>query len=269
MPPEDEAPAPPSPESVAAAQDVPVAPPPEPEPEPEIAEIPEGDTFDRAYVEGLRNEAAKYRTRARDVEAPFASFAPEERARFLEMAEHLDSNPEVALEEFEGVTNRLRKMVGKEVPVPEEVAPPPEPETAPVSEPAGLTADDVARLVGEQLETARSAQAAKDEITATLAEAEALDDRYKDPVAKAQLFAAAQTNNTDLAGAHKILTGSFDESVEAAVEQRLADIRAGKKHPPRLPTGTPANAAQTEHKLTLADASRRANARLDAHYEQG
>jgi len=270
----DEAPevTPPSKESVAAAQQVPATPPPAPEPEPELEPIPEGDSFDRTYVEKLRGENAKWRTRARDIEAPFESYQPEERARFLKLVEEINSDPEAALVSFEGISDRLRKQLGKAAPVPDEVTPPvvPDPEVAPpVGEPAAaLTAADVTKIVADTLATERQAQSAQDEVAATLAEAESIDDRYKDPVAKAQLFAAAQTNNTDLAGAHVILTGSFDEQVEAAVQQRLADLASGKIYPPNVGTGEAGAKEPKGPPKTIAEASAAADARLAAAQSQ-
>ena len=261
---------PPTAEAVAAAQQVPGVPPPEPEPEPELEPLPDGDSFDRPYVEGLREENAKWRTRTRAIESSFEGYTPEDQSRFLDLARNLTTDPEAALEEFQGVTDRLRKKLGKEVPVPEEAPTPiPPVEEAPPPAPVGLTEDDVNRMVGERLQKDADARKAQSDIDATLAEAEALDDRYKDPVAKAQLFAAAQANRTDLAGAHEILSGGFNSAVEAAVEQRLADLAAGKKFPPRLPAGDPTASKEVGHDLSLEEARRRADARIDAALGQG
>jgi len=262
---------PPTAETVAAAQQVPVAPPPPPEPD-EPEPLPDGDTFDRPYVEGLREENAKWRTRTRDIESSFEGYTPEEKAQFLALAHNLTANPEEALEQFEGVTTRLRKKLGKDVPVTPEATPVPAvaPEPEPVLPPApvGLTEEDVNRMVSERLQADEDAKSAQREIDATLAEAEAIDDRYKDPVAKAQLFAAAQANRTDLAGAHEILSGSFSDQLEAAVDQRLADLAAGKRFPPRIPVGDPTTTKEPERDLSLDEARRLADARIDAALNQ-
>ena len=61
------------------------------------ASLPEGeDTFPREYVEKLRAEAAKHRTRARDIESSFDGYSPAEKARFLELASQL-STPSLRL----------------------------------------------------------------------------------------------------------------------------------------------------------------------------
>ncbi len=63
---------------------------------PETVEEP--DTFDRAYVEQLRDEAARYRTRSRDYEQTFEGYDEETRAGWLEligMAKAAETNPEI------------------------------------------------------------------------------------------------------------------------------------------------------------------------------
>lgn len=264
----DETPAPPSSDAVAAAQQIPPPPPPAAEPEAELADLPEDqDTFPRSYVEKQRNENAKWRTRTRDIESHFDGYSPEERTRFLDMAAQLTTDPEAALVEYEGVTNRLRKQLGKDTPVPEEAAPP-----APAAEvPAPpAAAEDVAtqvdRLVSERLEVERAAQAKDDGVQATLREAEALDDRYKDPAAKAHLFAVAQQNQSDLATAHEFITGGIQSQIDAAVEARLADLASGRAHPPRIPAGDPTAASSSGPPKTLAEARAAAEARMDAAY---
>jgi hypothetical protein len=69
-----------------------VAPEPDPEPAP-AAEVPavevddpDRDTFDRPYVEKLRQEAAQYRTRARQYEEAFDGYDDETRQAFLDFA---------------------------------------------------------------------------------------------------------------------------------------------------------------------------------------
>ncbi len=81
-------------------------------PEPVVEEtVPEEqDTFDRAYVEQLRDEAAKYRTRARDYENTFEGYDEETRAGWLEligMAKAAEGNPEIQ--------QQLAQMLGFEL----------------------------------------------------------------------------------------------------------------------------------------------------------
>ena len=126
---------PPSSAAQAAAVEAAATPAPEPAPEPEAAieELPDGDTFDRAYVEKLRAEAAKHRTQKQEVMSHFEGYTDGERTRFLQLASELQSSPETALEEFQAVTQRLAQQLGKEIPnmTPQET---PQPAPAPIAQ---------------------------------------------------------------------------------------------------------------------------------------
>ena len=148
----------------------------------------------------------------------------------------------------------------------------PAPEAAPVAAaldpvPAALSAADIEQIVADRIEAERASTAEQDQVAKTFAEAEAIDPSYADPAAKAHLFAVAQTNGTDLAGAHEIITGKLNEVIEAAIEDYRAGLRSGKTHAPRLPTGDPS--AGTEAKgppKTLAEARASMEERLRATY---
>jgi hypothetical protein len=266
--------APPSPEAVAAASKVTPNPdpPPAPEPEPEIEELPaDQDQFPREYVQKLRDEAAKHRTRARDIESAFEGYSPEEKGRFLELAQQLISDPAAALEEFEAVTNNLREITGKAPTMPEPTTPPagdppapaPAPEAAPAAPAAeALTMDDVEKLVADRLEAERTKATKDAEVEATLKQAESLG--FESPAQKAQLFAKAQEKQVSLEEAAGMLTGDFEAAVEAAVAKRMEGVRTGANHPPRTPAGDPANAADQGPPKTLEEARKRAEARMDA-----
>jgi hypothetical protein len=239
--PADPAGAPPSPaaQAAAAAAAATPAPAPPPAPEPEIDPLPEDqDTFDRAYVEKIRGEAAKHRTAKNEVLAHFEGYTEQERTRFLQLAQELHSSPETALDEFQAITNRLATQLGKEITPMNTPAPEPTPEPAPTGD-APLTAEDIERVVAERLAAEKQAAAEQDQVAATFAEAEALDPAYKDPAAKAHLFAVAQHNGTDLAGAHEIIAGQLQETIDAAVAAQLEGLRTGTAHPPRTPLGDP------------------------------
>ena len=76
--------------------------------EPPAAEVAEPDTFDRAYVEELRKEAAGYRTRAKRYEEAFDGYDDETREAFLEYArlsyaaQNGDAEAMAQLQEFMG-----------------------------------------------------------------------------------------------------------------------------------------------------------------------
>jgi hypothetical protein len=263
--------------AAAAATEVAAGPPPaEPvadDPSQLDDDLPEGeDTFPREYVEKLRAEAAKHRTRARDIESSFDGYSPAEKTRFLELASQLSTDPEAAYTEFAAVTDRLATQLGKEkVTVESEETP----EVAPVAAaipaldpaPAALSAADIEQIVADRIEAERASTAEQDQVAKTFAEAEAIDPGYADPAAKAHLFAVAQTNGTDLVGAHEIITGKLNEVIEAAIEDYRAGLRSGKTHAPRLPAGDPS--AGTEAKgppKTLAEARASMEERLRATY---
>lgn len=86
----------------------PVAAPPEVPAESPAAEVAEPDTFDRAYVEELRREAAGYRTRAKAYDEAFEGYDDETREAFLEYArlsyaaQNGDAEAIAQLQEFMG-----------------------------------------------------------------------------------------------------------------------------------------------------------------------
>lgn len=260
---------PPSFAAQAAAVEAAATPAPEPapalEPEAAIEELPDGDTFDRAYVEKLRAEAAKHRTQKQEVMSHFEGYTDAERTRFLQLASELQSSPETALEEFQAVTQRLAQQLGKEIP---NMTAQETPQPAPAPEPAAasLNADDVTRLVEERLTAERQASAQQDEVAATFAEAEALSDSYKDPAAKAHLFAIAQHNNTDLAGAHEILATQLQETIDTAIETHMDGLRTGKTHPPRVQGGDPQSGTEPVNWSDVKDPMKLARERAEERF---
>lgn len=254
--------------AVEAVNDIqPEAPAAEAEPESLDSDLPEGeDVFPRDYVEKLRAEAAKHRTRARDIESKFEGYTPEEKERFLELAHQLSTDPKAAYEEFAGVTERLAKQLGIEEKTMEETPTPAE--SAPAESAASaLTPEAIDEIVSKRLEAERAAAAEQDDVKRTFAEAEALDPSYTDPAAKAHLFAVAQHNNTDLNGAHEIIMGKLNDAIEKAVDDYRTGLQSGKVHPPRLPAGDPASAtADTGPPKTLEEAKARANERFNSMF---
>lgn len=233
----------------------------------ELEELPaDQDTFSREYVEELRGENARQRTRGRDIEAAFAGYKPAEKARFLELAQQVIENPEQALEEFQGVTAKLAKQLGKEVtPVAEEVIP--TPEAVPTE---GLTAEQVTAMVTEQLNAEReiaSRQTANNDI---FAQAAAIDPKYAEGSrALVDLLSIAQSDpeaGGTLEGAHAVVEAELQAIKDAAVQEYRDGIRSGQRHPPRLPTGDPQSQENTGPPKTIAEASARATERMNAAY---
>ena len=243
----------------AAAEAAAAAPVPPAEAPSEIEELPtDTDTFDRAYVEKLRGEAAKWRTRTREFESNFSGYSETEQAEFLRLASMLnDPNQQTdALEQLRGVTDRLAASLGQEAPAMNDT---PEPDAAP----AALTAEDVSRLVEERFAAAQQEQKRQSEVESAFAEAEALAPGYTDPAAKAHLFAVAQNRNVSLEAAHEIIQGELQEAIDKAVAEHMDGLRTGK-HAPRLPSGDSTNVQDQGPPKTLEEARARAEERLRA-----
>lgn len=226
-----------------------------PEPDPVDEPLPEGqDSFPREYVEKLRAEAAQRRTQLREYEQVFEGYEPEERSRYLELVGKLRDQPEAALEEFRGVTERLAKQLGKEFPTMTDAP-------APAEEPVSEESDDerIARLVDERLAAEREAREKEEGIKATYAEAEALSDDYKTTAGKAFLFGVAQEMDVSLAEAHEIIQGLTEQRIAERMPQG-----GGRNYPPRLPAGSAANAQDQGPATSIKEASRRAQEDLAA-----
>lgn len=219
--------------------DAPVA---DPSPAPE----PEGEKmYPEKVVKDLRGEAARYRTERNQFRDAFEGFEEAERDVFLDMVSNLRTNPEQALEQFQGVTDRLAKQLGKETPaVDPNPTTPPEPTPAPEPPTPAVSAEDIKAMVAEgvnQVLQARDTEAAqKAEVDATLAEAEGLG--FTTPAQKAQLFAKAQELGVGLEEAAGSITGEFQSAVDAAVTEALkaAGINpeaSGSNHPTPTPNG--------------------------------
>lgn len=256
----------PDPIAAAAAQAAQAAPP-EPAPEPEVheEELPdEADVFDRDYVEKLRAEAAKHRTARRPFEDAFQGFSDGERDRFLDLARKLYSDPESALEEFEGVVSRLSAQLGR-TPV-TQPAPAPAPEPEPSTE--TFTAEDVQRIVQETIAAERAKETETAEVRQVFEQAKALDPIYTEGSPQlVQLLAVAQTEGS-LEKAHEILTGQLDAYRQQVIEEYRASLTAGgRRHAPRLDASEPRAPGGSPDEVTPGDlktASARARERFQA-----
>lgn len=75
----------------------------------QVDELPEGDTFDRAYVEKLRAEAAKYRTALRPFEDAFGDFNDQEKSFLFGMLQSLNKNPAEGALQFRDMAKNILK----------------------------------------------------------------------------------------------------------------------------------------------------------------
>lgn len=245
--------------SAAAAEAIqnlpPEAPAPAQAPAPDPAQAPAADgapaeTFSREYVEELRQEAAKYRTRAKPYEEAFSNLSETERSGLLNLAQDLERNPDAALETLSRVQQNLQERTGR------------------VAAETHATGEQEALLTPEQVQ-ARIDQAFKQRdqeaqrqqrVQGVFAEAEALSPAYKEgSAALVQLLHVAQTNpeaGGTLAGAHYVLMGELAALQDQAVEE----YRTSFSEPQRRPVqgGTPTTGKPVEPPKTLEEAAIRA-----------
>jgi hypothetical protein len=167
--------------------------------------LPEGDAFDRAYVEKLRDQAAKYRLESSTYRKAFSGYAPEEREALLEMIETLDKDPERGATQFRDVSYQLlgdekfhagapwAQAIKQEVEAHvEEVK---DQETGTVS------ADEVARIVQEALEADREQRKQEEAISGVRAEVIAAGFEPGSEGYARTLYEAAHFTDGDVAAA--------------------------------------------------------------------
>jgi hypothetical protein len=70
-------------------------------------ELPDGDTFDRAYVEKIREEAAKYRTTLRPFQDAFGDFNPSETEYLFGMLKELNGDPQAGALMFRDMAKNI------------------------------------------------------------------------------------------------------------------------------------------------------------------
>lgn len=204
----------PAPEPVAEVVDAPVdAPVAEPGVDPE--------TFDRSYVEELRKESAKYRTKAKPYEEAFAEYDDESREVLLSLARELISDPEAGARRMVEISKNI--LDDKFEDVLKDPSPRP------------LTAQDVDRMFSERESKAQQEAA----VRAVEQEADALG--YADGTAdRALLFSIANTETLgDLKAAHEKIQARNQAVIDAYLEEKRA---AGEAFPTPTSAGVGAGA---------------------------
>lgn len=81
---------------------------------PESDDLPNQDTFDRAYVEKLRQESANYRTRAKKFQEAFDGYEEEAVGEWLELATTLRSDPRTAASRFKELAEAIEGQLTPE-----------------------------------------------------------------------------------------------------------------------------------------------------------
>ncbi len=194
----------------------------------DLAGIPEDTKFDAAYVKKLRQEAASYRTRAKQYEV-FESYDEQDREVFKQIAALYQQDPAKAAEYMEALAQGIKGSV----------APPPPADPQPGEE-APLTRAEVARLLAE-----RDKQAALAAETARI-EAEAITLGY-DPKAPAGTKAnreykyliqtAMDETGADLKAAHEAILAERQAWIDQYVGAKARE-QAGSPVAPAAGAGT-------------------------------
>lgn len=179
------------------------------------------ETFDRSYVEELRKESAKYRTKAKPYEEAFAEYDDESREVLLSLARELISDPEAGARRMVEISKNI--LDDKFEDVLKDPSPRP------------LTAQDVDRMFSERESKAQQEAAVR------AVEQEAADLGYADGTAdRALLFSIANTETLgDLKAAHEKIQARNQTIIDAYLEEKRA---AGEAFPTPTSAGVGAGA---------------------------
>ena len=209
---------------------------------PETPTAPAGtdqDTFDRAYVEKLRQESAGYRTRAKAYDEAFDGFDDESRDVFLGLAKDLVNSPESAARRMIEVSKQL---LGDDF------------DTALTGPPPPLTREDAERLWAEK-EAARGQEEA---IRAVQNEARELGYKDDTPDMSELFWFASNQTGGDLKAAHELVEARKQATIDAYLEKKRA---AGESFTTPTTAGITAG-GDGEPAHTFEEASARLRARL-------
>jgi hypothetical protein len=218
------------------------------------------DTFDRSYVEKLRQENARYRTAAKQYEEVFSPYNDEARAEWFEVIQTLAKDPQAGAQymldvaesilgtaEGEGVQNAGAAAAAA---------------TQAVQDGA-LTQADLVEFMQEWSRQEREERALNDATSAILREAHDLGYNEGTPEFVEVMYLTAHQTGGDVKAAHDFLVARE----QAAVERYLAGRTADANGTPRLPVGgAPVGNRPTEIK-TWEDAERAAYERLGGYPE--
>lgn len=187
---------------------------------PAVTETPE-ETFDRKYVEELRQESAKYRTRAKDYEDAFEGYDDDTKAAMLDLARELNADPHMGSKRMVEVAKQVlgedgfRDLLEDKGPKP-------------------LTEADVERKFKEREQAQAQEQAVQDVMR------EAKDLGYAEGTPdQAELFWFAHNKTEgDLSKAHEAVQARKQAAVDEYLKGKEADADA-------FPTPTTAGSGST------------------------
>lgn len=185
----------------------------------DLAGIPEDTKFDAAYVKKLRQEAAAYRTRAKQYEV-FESYDEQDREVFKQIAALYQQDPSKAAEYMEALAQGIKGAV----------APPPPPDPG---DDKPLTRAEVAQLLAE-----RDQQAAVAAETARIeAEATSLGYQVGSKPYKYLIQTALDETGGDIKAAHDAILAERQAWIDQYVGQKARE-QAGSPVAPPAGAGT-------------------------------
>lgn len=197
------------------------------------------DTFDRAYVEKLRQESAGYRTRAKTYDEAFDGFDDESREVFLGLAKDLVNSPEAAARRMIEVSKQL---LGEDF------------DSALTGPPPALTREDAERLWAEK----EAARGQEDAIRAVQNEARELGYKDDTPDMSELFWFASNQTGGDLKAAHEKVEARKQAAIDEFLEKKRA---AGESFTTPTTAGITAG-GDGEPAHTFEEASARLRARL-------
>jgi len=214
-------------------------------------ELPAGDTFDRAYVEKLRAEAAGYRTKLKTFTEAFEGFNPEETEWMLDKVSTIAANPDAGAESLldivKGFMGEDELLAALEIEVVEDDG-----EEDPEEEDPDMSAaEELRKILAERDEADAKAaeeaelESAREEIYAEIEAAgfERGTDGFQYALAIGQAEVAAGRDPSFAALAPRIAAAAGIENFEAPV---VEEPEGGKAHPSTAGAGGSGAATENE-----------------------
>jgi hypothetical protein len=207
------------------------------------------DSFDRAYVEKLRQESARYRTEAKTFKEAFDGLDQGDQQAFLELAQLYKTDPNAAGKWMRENGDALLAAIGgsEEPPIP----------TGDDDKP--LTRAELNKILADQ-ERSRTESAAVQSVNQQVTEL-GLDPASH--AGKALMLRALDEHDGDIAAAHKAITDEQAAAKKAAIDEYLAGKAAGADTPtPVIGSGAAGEADKKPANVT--EATQMLLARLNA-----
>ena len=208
------------------------------------------ETFDRSYVEKLRDEAARYRTKAKEYEDNFDGWDPEDKALFLSLSKDLLSSDKTAAAEaakkLRSVSDRVAQELGA---IEEELERP-------------LTKSEMESYLAEK----DKERAGQEAINRILTESESLGyekgtKAFADLIWTAQNVPEAQGQ---IAKAHEIISAQVATFEQAAIDKYLAGKQGQADAFPKTPSDGAAPGTTSEAPKSWKEAKAAVQAKLAA-----